>query len=57
MPPICRIGRTSTPRARMSSMNIDKPLCFGTPGSVRATITPQSAQSAYEFQHFWPFST
>ena len=39
-PLICLIGRTSTPGAWKSTMNIVMPRCFGFSGLVRAMIAP-----------------
>ena len=51
------IGRTSTPGACMSMMNVDKPLCLRSAGLVRATMMPTAALCASEVQIFEPLIT
>ena len=55
-PDMSMIGRTVMPGVFMSTMNCDRPWCFGTVLSVRATRTPIWATWAREFQIFWPLT-
>ena len=56
-PVIWKSGRTSTPGACMSTRNAVIPLCLGTSGLVRATISPKDEMCASVVQTFCPLST
>ena len=55
-PEIWRSPRTVTPSASIGTMNIVRPLCLGTSGSVRASNSPKEANWALVVQTFWPAS-
>ena len=55
-PDSLRSGRTVTPGASIGTMNIVRPLCFGTSGSVRASSIPNDAKCAFVVHTFWPVS-
>jgi hypothetical protein len=57
LPVICLSGRTSTPGWRIEIRKHEMPLCLGTPGSVRARSSPQSAMSPPLVQIFWPVTS
>ena len=56
-PVIWRRGRTSTPGARMSTMNPVSPRCLGWSGSVRQMTSPMSARWAKDVHTFCPLTT
>ena len=56
-PVIWKSGRTSTPGAFMSTRNAVIPLCLGTSGFVRATMSPKDETCASVVQTFCPLSS
>jgi hypothetical protein len=56
-PFIWRNGRTSTPGAFRSTMNIVMPRCFGLSTLVRVMTAPKSEICAPVVHTFWPFRT
>src|SRR5262249_35882296 len=57
MPLIMRSGDCSIPCCRIGTAKADRPFCFGTSGSVRASRKHQSATSEELVQILWPWIT
>ena len=57
VPAMFMSGRTVTPGEFIGTMKYERPLCFGTSGSVRARRSMYCDMWARVVQIFWPLTT